>query len=68
MKLNREVCKRCFAERGDAVKEAFFDQLWYSGSVPCPEKNDTGLWGRWIRVEEQPPEGCKYLMEHLVGQ
>ena len=60
--LNKEVCKKCFAEKHDSDYEAwdeFCDRDWEKGVVWC-------WFGEYYPINITPPEECPYKLEHIV--
>ena len=60
--LNKEVCKNCWNRNQD--KEIipwseFCEQDWKRGLVYCH-------WKGYYLIGDNPPNECKYKLEHLV--
>lgn len=69
MSLVKEVCIRCYDARRwrKWAKQPAKERNWARGRVPCVAFDGTDLVGRYRRVADGPPEGCPYILEHLLG-
>ena len=59
--LNKQVCLKCHELRVIKVANRGFDSLWQSGLVAC-------IWKFWAHTNEDPPERCEYILEHMVNK
>jgi len=69
MSLDRDLCDRCMSEwlPDDAraygiTKAEILESLGRRGLVRCRVVSDGGFTER----RDSPPEGCPYLLEHVV--
>ena len=68
--LNKLVCNHCWETRKDKIKAIHFQKQMQSGEYTwwcCMADNG------WIKIEivarsEDPPQGCPYVLEHLVNE
>ena len=60
MKLNKEVCKKCFEKRGWHWVSWIDDKEWEIGSVDCAHDDD------FPSPINKIPEKCFYKLEHLI--
>jgi len=67
-RLTKDVCLKCHKKYIEDCEpgniELQLEQKWQlEGKLYCP---GAGLWGDDINVHNSPPEGCPYLVEHIV--
>jgi hypothetical protein len=49
-------------------KQPAKERNWARGRVPCVAYDGTARAGRYRNVAEEPPEGCPYILEHLMSR
>jgi len=65
MSLCREACVACHRAVGHS--DGWFDQNWAKGYVWCRAAGADGLYTALRHERSEPPEGCGYVMEHVVS-
>ena len=66
--LNKTVCKQCcnnLQHKADRWSD-IDDRNWKFGYVFC--KTTYGIKAIKTRINDKPPEDCKYQLEHVVSQ
>lgn len=71
MRLNKEVCKRCWLEGNEWEWRLSDEADWAKGEVWCERlpRGSVMPVSAPVPVEcDTPPDGCPYAAEHLVSQ
>ena len=63
--LNKEICKRCIAEKWGCWDVAY-EVVWKLRSmIICPPSVNPNLF--FWPCHDEPPENCPYIVEHTVS-
>ena len=81
MSLSREVCEKCINKHRTSYNYSYFgekswswfeedSERWVDGKVFCgyPSMMSLDDFLGLQNTDDEPPEGCPYVVEHLVMQ